>query len=238
MKLSSYLSGVLSKFKDSRVGKNVTKLIQNIIEHKSIQLWSISEDKAEFERSKRLLDGSLKSILNEEKMSEDIRKRSVAALANEARLILLHDPCDIRKANSEMMENIGTVLDLDGNTINGYSTFNTVAVTVRGKNLYLTDTSVYSNGDEHYVTVKEEKKFEKGKLQNSEDEAERARAKKIEKFMEEKSQINLPRLTQVQLKRVSQSFKEKNPPIILCHVLDRQFDGVKSAIQNEIVIIK
>ncbi len=227
MKLSSYLSGVLSKFKDSRVGKNVTKLIQNVIEHKSIQLWSISEDKAEFERSRRLVDGSLKSALNEEKMSEDIRKRSVAALANEPRLILLHDPCDIRKADSEAMENMGTVRDLDGNTINGYSTFNTVAVTVKGKNLCLTDTSVYSNGDEHYVTVKEEKKFEKGKLQNSEDEADRARAKKIEKFMEEKSQINLPRLTQVQLKRVSQSFRKKNPPIILCHVLDRQFDGVK-----------
>jgi hypothetical protein len=226
MKLSSYLSGVLSKFKDSRVLKNVTKLIQNIIEHKSIQLWSISKDKAEFERSKRLLDGSLKSILNENKTSEDIRKQSVAALANEARLILLHDPCDIRKADSEVMENIGTVRDLDGNTINGYSTFNTVAVTVGGKNLHLTDTSVYSNGDEHYVTVEEEKQFENGKLQNSEDEADRKRAKKIEKFMEEKSQINLPRLTQVQLKRVSESLKEKNPTLILCHVLDRQFDGV------------
>jgi hypothetical protein len=53
MKLTEYLSGVLSNFKDSRVIENVTVLVQNIIEHKSIRLWSISEDKAEFERSKR-----------------------------------------------------------------------------------------------------------------------------------------------------------------------------------------
>jgi len=36
MELSTYLSGVTSKFKDSRVVNNVTELVQNIIEHKSI----------------------------------------------------------------------------------------------------------------------------------------------------------------------------------------------------------
>ncbi len=226
MELSNYLSRVLSNFKDSRVVKNVKELVKNIIEHKSIQLWSLSDSKAEFERSKRLLDGSLKSVLNEEKTSEAIREHSVAALADEERLIVLHDPCDIRKTHSEEMENIGTVRDLDGNKINGYSTFNTVAVDVMGKNLYPVDTSVYSNGDEHYVTVDEEKKLDEGKLQKSEDNADRERAKQIEKFMEEDSHINLPRLSQVQLNRVSQSFKEKNPTIILCHGLDRQFDGV------------
>ncbi|MCK6627977.1 MAG: hypothetical protein L6R45_22715 [Anaerolineae bacterium] len=78
MKLSAYLSGVLSNFKDSRVIENVTELVQNIIEHKSIRLWSISEDKAEFERSKRLLDGALKSVLDDKKISAAIRDHSVA----------------------------------------------------------------------------------------------------------------------------------------------------------------
>ena len=49
MKLSNYLSGVLSNFKDKGVVKNVKELIENIIEHKSIQLWTISEKKGEFE---------------------------------------------------------------------------------------------------------------------------------------------------------------------------------------------
>ncbi len=40
MELSNYLSGVMSKFKGSRVVNNVTELVQNIIEHKSIRLLS------------------------------------------------------------------------------------------------------------------------------------------------------------------------------------------------------
>lgn len=226
MELSNYLSGVKSKFKDSRVVKNVTELVQNIIEHKTIQLWSISADKAAYERSKRLLDGSLKSVLDEEKTAEAIRKHSVAGLGEEGRLILLHDPCDIRKKHSEKLEKIGIVRDLDGRPIKGYCTFNTVGVDVKGKQLYPVDTTVYSNGDEQYVTVKEMDKYERGKLQASEVEAERERARQIEQFIEEESYLNLPRLTCQQMKRVSDSFKQKNKKITLCHVLDRQFDGV------------
>lgn len=226
MELSTYLSGVTSKFKDRRVVNNVTELVQNIIEHKSIRLWSISEDKAEYERSKRLLDRSLKSVLDEEKTAEAIREHSVAAVGEEARLVVLHDPSDIRKEHAEEMEKMGTVRDLDGQPINGYCTFNTVGVDIKGKNLYPVDISVYSNGDEHYVTVEEMKKYEAGKLQKSKDKADRARAKQIEQFIAEESDLNLPQLSCQQLKRVSEAFKQKNETTTLCHVLDRQFDGV------------
>ncbi|MBE7556912.1 MAG: hypothetical protein HS126_38230 [Anaerolineales bacterium] len=77
MKLNEYLRGVLSHFNDKRVIENVTTLVQNIIEHKSIRLWSISEDKAEFEQSKRLLDGSLKSVLDDQKS----QRRSVSIVS-------------------------------------------------------------------------------------------------------------------------------------------------------------
>ena len=222
MKLTDYLSGILCNFKDSRVIENVTALVQNIIEHKSTRLWSISEDKAEFERSKRLLDGSLKSVLDDKKISAAIREHSVAALGDEARLIVLHDPCDIRKEHAEALEKLGKVRDLDGNLINGYSTFNTVAVDVAGKKLYPVDMTVYSNGDEHYVTVEELKALAKGKLQLLDPQ----RAEQIEQFIQEDSHLNLPRLSRAQVKQVSQAFKQKNPGIILCHVLDRQFDGL------------
>ena len=242
MELSNYLSGVLSKFKDRRVVENVTDLVQNIIEHKSIKLWTISEDKAEYERSKRLLDGSLKSVLDEEKTSGAIREHSVGALGDEGRLIVLHDPCDIRKEHAEKMEKIGTVRDLDGELINGYCSFNTVGVDVKGKRLYPVDISVYSNGDEHYVTVEELAQYNKGELPESEAEAERERAKQIEEFIEEESYLNLPRLSCRQLKQVSEAFKQKNEGISLCHVLDRQFDGVnyfefiEQELQDEFVI--
>lgn len=222
MTLSEYLSGVLSNFKDRRVVDNVTRLVQNIIEHKSIRLWSICEDKAEFERSKRLLDGSLKSVLDDQKISAAIREHSVGALGDEARLIVLHDPCDLRKEHAQVLEKLGKVRDLAGNLINGYSTFNSVAVDVTGKQLYPVDTAVYSNGDEHYVSVEELKALAKGKLQ----QVDPQRAGQIEQFIQEGSYLNLPHLSRAQIKQVSQAFKQKNPGIILCHVLDRQFDGL------------
>jgi hypothetical protein len=226
MELTNYLSGVLSKFKDRRVVANVTELVQNMIAHKTIKLWTISADKAAYERSKRLLDGSLKSVLDEEKSSAAMRAHSVAALGDEGRLIILHDPCDIRKEYAEKLEKIGRVRNLEGELINGYSTFNTVGVDVQGKTLYPVDITVYSNRDEHYVTVAELAQYAQGKLQESEAEADRARAKQIEQFTAEASHLNLPRLTCQQLKRVSESFKQKNEAITLCHVMDRQFDGV------------
>lgn len=226
MELSNYISGVTSKFKDSRVVTNVRELVQKIIQHKSIRLWTIAEDKAEYERSKRLLDGSLKSVLDEEKIAEAIRAHSVAGLGNEARLIMIHDPCDIRKEHAEKMEKIGIVRDLEGQLVSGYSTFNTVGVDIKGKKIYPVDTTVYSNGDEHYVTVEELKKYERGKLQTSKEPADQERAKQIEQFVEAESHLNLPRLSCQQLKRVSQAFKQQNKTISLCHILDRQFDGV------------
>jgi hypothetical protein len=226
MELSNYLKSVLSKFKDSRVRRNVEELVRNVIEHKSVQVWSISDSKAEFDRSRRLVNGSLKSVLDAAKTADALREHSVAALGQEARLIILHDPCDIRKEHAQLLENLGKVRDLDGNIVNGYSTLNTVAVDVTGKTVYPIDITAYSNRDEHYVKVEELKDFEKGKLQESASQADRERAEQIARFMEEESYVNLPRLTYAQLERVSQAFHTENPDIILCHVLDRQFDGV------------
>jgi hypothetical protein len=147
-----------------------------------------------------LLDGSLKSVLDEEKTAKALRKHSVAGLGDEGRLIMLHDPCDIRKEYSEKLEKIGTVRDLDGRLINGYCTFNTVGIDVKGKQLYPVDTTVYSNGDEHYVRVKEMEKYERGKLQASDDQAERERARQIEQFIPGKK---LPQFTAFELSAIA-----------------------------------
>jgi hypothetical protein len=70
--------------------------------------------------------------------------------------------------------------------------------------------------------VAELKALDKGKLQQVEPE----RAEQIEQFVQADSHLNLPRLSRAQIKQVSQAFKQKNPGISLCHVLDRQFDGL------------
>jgi len=145
MNLVFYISGLLSCFTDRRIKNNVIQLIKRIMERKTTQLFAISKDKKEFNRFKSLIDGSLKSILDNEKISEALRENSVAAMSGQKQVILIHDPCDIRKKYSKELENIGNVLDLDKKVVNGYYTFNTVAIDEDGKRLHLVDTKIYSN---------------------------------------------------------------------------------------------
>ena len=141
------------------------------------------------------------------------------------RVILLHDPCDIRKAQSQVLENLGRVRSLDNKRINGYQTFNTVAIDEKGRTVRPVDISVYSNGDDHYVTEAELKQFHKGKMNRSKEQSVRLRGEEIERFLAEESDLNLKTVTETQLLRVSQAFKQENESVRLCHVLDRQFDG-------------
>lgn len=226
MKLSEYMAGILSRLTDSRAVTNATNLAQKIIEHQTLRLWTISETRAEYERGKRLLDGSLKSVLDDKQIAQVLREKGAKGLGDQGRLLVLHDPCDIRKEYAVAMEKIGSVRDLDGELINGYQTFNTVVIDEGARKLYPVDITVYSNGDEHYVTRKELKFFGQGKLPQSGSVADQQRAAQIEQFVADESYLNLSRLTEQQLSRVSQAFKEQNPEMILCHVLDRQFDGV------------
>lgn len=227
MKLLNYLDNLLDNFTDIRIVRNAKNLARRIIERKTIKLWTISEDKAEYERYVNLLDGSLKSVLDDEKIATALREKSVAAFDGHERLYLLHDPCDIRKPHAQEMENLGKVRDLNGKIINGYSSFDSAVVDEAGKRIYPADITIYSNRDDHYVKVSELKAYEKGKLQESEDEEERRRAKQIAQYIAEESYLNLSSVTQAQLRRVSEAFKAKNSKVRLCHVLDRQFDNEK-----------
>lgn len=178
---------------------------------------------------KTLFNGELQSVLDDQKISETLRHLSVAELSDEDVVIALHDPCDIRKAYSEKLENLGIVRDLNGNLVNGFSTFNTVCVNGDGKRLHLSDITVYSNGDKaHYVKqaeldrlvkkqVKSVKKKEPLKLTE--------RETVISRLLKEDELVNLSRITRNQLRAVSHEFKKVKPEIAVWHVLDRQFDG-------------
>jgi len=116
------------------------------------QLWTLAEDANEYERTHNLFSGRLKSVLNNEKISSSLREKTAFSLGGEESVFALHDPCDIRKPYAKKLENIGRVRDLDGNMINGYSTFGTICLSSDGQELHFSDISVFSNGDkEHYV---------------------------------------------------------------------------------------
>ena len=57
---------------------------------------------------------------------------------------------------------------MDKNVIDGYYTFNTVAIDDDGKRWNEVDTKVYSNREPQFVSQEELKLYHKGTLQNSE----------------------------------------------------------------------
>jgi len=209
MNLIAYMSGLLFFFKDRRVINNIEQMIQKIIEKKTVRLFKVSDDKREYNRYKSLLDGSLKSVLDNEKISQALRENSVEAMSSQKEFVLIHDPCDIRKKYANKLENIGNVLDLDKNVINGYSTFNTVVVDRKKQQLHLVDTKVYSNKEPNFLTQKELDKYQKGELQKSKDPKQKTRVDAIKELLKNDNYINLYRITKKQLKNTSS--KKNNP---------------------------
>ena len=126
MILKEYIFKVIKEFKDTRVIRKTENLLKKIVEKKTTKLWSVSDNKNEFDRSKRLMDGSLKSVLNEDKISKALIENSVEKLNGNKRLYIFSDHCDIRKPYSDKLENIGKVRDLNGNIINGFTTLGSV----------------------------------------------------------------------------------------------------------------
>ena len=123
-----------------------------MVSAQTTQLWTLAKDTNEYERMHNLFSGKLKSVLNDEKISSALREKTAMALGSEELIFALHDPCDIRKPYSKKLDNIGRVRDLQGNMINGYSTFGTVCLSSDGQGLHFSDISIFSNGDkEHYV---------------------------------------------------------------------------------------
>jgi hypothetical protein len=201
-----------------------------MVANQTTQLWTIATNKREFERMRDLFNGRLKSVLDDEKVSTALREEMAIELGSSEVVYALHDPCDIRKRYSEKLENLGIVRDLEGKLIHGYSSFNTVCVSSDGKKTQLSDITVFSNGDdEYYVRQKElddiERKQNKAAKSNTEtDLTEREKA--IVELLEMDEMINLRQVTRTQMQRVSQRLKEEHEHLQICHVLDRQFDGL------------
>lgn len=218
----------MAKFNHKGVVEKIKQTISQIVSKKTIRLWTVASDKREFERMRTLFNGQLQSVLDDQKISEALREMSVAGLRDEAVVIALHDPCDIRKEYSEKLENLGIVRDLNGKLVNGYNTFNTVCVNGDGKRLHLSDITVYSNGDKmHYVKQAELDELVKKQVKGvkKKEEAELTeREKGILQLLKEDEVVNLGRITRKQLRAVSEQFKAAKAEIEVWHVLDRQFD--------------
>jgi hypothetical protein len=89
------------------------------VQHQHINIWTLSRDKAEFDRFKGLLSGSLLNSIQAEGLNEVLLEQAKSVVAGKQSMVLVHDICDIRKQYSQSMEELGKVRDLAGNWING-----------------------------------------------------------------------------------------------------------------------
>jgi hypothetical protein len=93
-----------------------------------MRLWTISDDKREFDRYKTLVDGSLSHSLTAKMLNEALPTAAKNFISKGSLIAAVHDASDIRKEHSQSLESLGKVRSLSGSIINGYQTMNTVLV--------------------------------------------------------------------------------------------------------------
>ncbi len=197
-----------------------------------------------------------KNILDSHDINAALIANGITSLADKDELLLLHDVSDIRKEHSVTMENLGKVRDLNNNIINGFTSFNSVAVDTQGKSLNLLGVQIYSNKAANYVTEDEYKQYlsfkqDHKELFNSKEailnldtgEIEEVNTRKLEvaQLIEENSYINHNKVFNEQLLFLSNKFKSSGTKN-LTHVLDREhddnekFEYVNNELKDDFVI--
>jgi hypothetical protein len=182
-----------------------------------------------------------KNILDDEKISAALLENGVAKLANKDELLILHDGSDIRKRYANKLEDLGKVRALDGSIINGYSSFNSVAVDLQGKEVTLLDCEVYSNRGEAFIS-QADLKFISKPLAKKTTLEQASRYEGIKAKVEASEYYNSSLVMRQQLQKVSQELKQANPKQNLTHVIDRGgdddalFDFITNDLKDKFVI--
>ena len=104
MELSSYCEPLLAQLAQPQVKKNAKVLIEKIIGGKNSNIYSISTDKNEYTKNHRMLDGSLKTVLDSNKLNVSLLANATDYFKTKDYVVVLHDPSDIRKKYSKKSE--------------------------------------------------------------------------------------------------------------------------------------
>ncbi len=151
------------------------------------------------------------SLINDSLIGEALNQ-----LSGEDEVYLIHDPSDIRKPHSEKTNNLGKVRDLNGKIINGFSTYNTVAITPKNKTVRLISHESYSNKDDNFLKTETIKAIKSNANFDGKEDAKKLYTS--EKWFNKKS------ITKSAVDRISKQIKESLPRIKITHILDREFD--------------
>jgi hypothetical protein len=189
-------------------------LLAAIVRYKHLKLYSMSSEKREYNVFTGLLGGSQVQTLAAAVTLECVQAHTAEQLGTASRQYLLHDGCDIRKADSRHLEHLGHVMSLSKQVIRGYKTMNSVVVDAETQSLHLLSHEVYSNKMPHYIgeTV----------LNNPQLLAALSEAQQI--LVAEKTYINTKILYQAQIQENSAWLKSQRLDVVVCHISDREFE--------------
>jgi Transposase DDE domain len=187
----------------------------------------MSSDRNEYESFKGLLSGQQVHTLDRETLLSCVASKSISDLGTASRVYVLHDPCDIRKPYARDLEDLGKVLSLDKQVVNGYSSFNSVAVRPDNQSVYLLDSVVYSNAQSDYVgqSVVAVVQQAGGKNVALKDDKEVLISEAQQDLVLDGTYQNGSKLAKSQMSKTSALLKEAGRTI--CHILDREFDDVE-----------
>jgi Transposase DDE domain len=214
----NYLAPLLVKLKQKQVKANLITLAQRVIREKSIQMWRLSETKNEYNNFHNLVNGQLKNTVDVEKINQSLLVHQVAKQSGKPTLSLIYDGSDLRKEESEKLENLGWVKSLSGQWIRGYSSFNSIVLDRKNGAVGLLSSIPYSNRDPQFLSEKERKLFEKNKIEDPE------RHQAIEKYLEAEDAYNQKTIYFSSIRTNHDHFKAQNPSVELTHILDRGHD--------------
>lgn len=181
-------------------------------------MWSISDQKSEYQKYHRLLDGSLKTVVDNAKLNAALLANSSDYFRDKSYFVVAHDPSEIRKPHSSEASNLCKVKDFNGQLINGYKTQNSVVMDRKGKDLRLMQTTPYSTTSEDYITNAEYADYKADRIKNA------TRVAQIEALVEQGTPYNLRLITQRHIGQISQAIRKENPEAVIVDVLDRGFD--------------
>lgn len=169
-----------------------------------------------------MINGTLKTVLDDKKISEALIKNSVEKISKTSKKVyILSDHSDIRKPYSTSLDNLGKVRDLNGNIINGNTVLGSIILDESKQNITLSNITVFSNKDKKFVTKQELKDYDNNKIKDEE------RRKEIETSLKDMNYINMKITLQKHLKDQSIALKQGNPEISICHVHDRGEDSIE-----------
>lgn len=212
------MSPLLNLLHQKQVKENIKTLFQRVISEKTMQMWRLAGDKKEYDNFHNLVNGTLKNTVDVAKLNSSLVIHQVEKARGKLSLSIIYDGSEIRKPESHELAHLGWVKSLTGAWVRGYSTFNSIVLDRTNSHIGLLNSVPYSNRDPHFLSEKERKSFESGKLGDSD------RAKEIEDLLETEDMYNQKAIYFSTIRSNHAHFKAQNQDIVLNHIFDRGHD--------------